>query len=99
MGNFKVDPDKLRDSAKHLSGPVASGYANSATAQRTNGKIDMPGFGIALSMVEAAYASRLDFMALDVQGAHDVVTEASVRHSWAHSATRWLPVSLPACSK
>jgi uncharacterized protein YukE len=79
MGNFKVDPDKLRDSAKHLSGPVASGYANSATALRTNGKIDLPGFGIALSMVEGAYASRLDFMALDVQGAHDVVTEVATR--------------------
>ena len=66
MGNFKVDPDKLRDSAKHLSGPVASGYANSATALRTNGKIDMPGFGIALSMVEGVYVFWFDFMVLDV---------------------------------
>jgi hypothetical protein len=79
MANFKVDPAKLRDSARQLSGPVASGYANSAITLRDKGKIDMPGFGIALSTVEAAYASRLDFMELDVQGAHDVVTEIASR--------------------
>jgi uncharacterized protein YukE len=79
MSNFKVDPAKLRDSAKHMSQQLAPGYANSATTLRAKGKVDMPGFGIALSLVEAAYSSKLDFMALDVQGAHDVTTEIADR--------------------
>jgi hypothetical protein len=77
--NFKVDPDKLRDSAKHLTEQVAPAYATSAGTLRTNGKIDPPGFGIALSFLEAAYTSKLDFMALDVQGAHDVSAEIATR--------------------
>lgn len=79
MGDFKVDPAKVRDSAKHLSSQVAPGYAESATTLRSRGAIDTPGFGLALSMVEAAYSTRLDFMTLDLQGAHDVVADIASR--------------------
>ncbi len=77
--NFKVDPADLRDSAKHLSGQVAPAYAASATTLQGRGKIDMPGFGVALSLVEAAYDTRLDFLRLDLQGAHDVVSDIATR--------------------
>ncbi|WP_067431688.1 hypothetical protein [Nocardioides jensenii] len=73
MGDFTVKPGNLTDAATELSGEVAPAYGASAQNLRTNGQVDMPGFGIALSWLDAMYRSRLDFIALDLEGAQDIV--------------------------
>lgn len=79
MGNFKVDPDSVRRAAKLLSETVAPAYATAATTLQSNGKIEGPGFGLAMSWAEAAYDQRLDFIVKDVQGAHDVCMDIAQR--------------------
>lgn len=79
MGNFKVDPAKVRDAANQLKTKVAPAYASSADKLHSDGSIGWPGFGVALSLLEAAYTQRLDFMVLDVRGAHDVTNEIADR--------------------
>jgi len=71
-GNFTVDPDELEQRAKALRTLVAEQFDEASQAIRTGGQIGPPGFGVALSPLEAAYVQRLDFMAKDVQGAAEV---------------------------
>ena len=79
MGDFTVDPTDLRVHAKSLASSVAPAFATSATTLRQGGQIDFPGFGAALSFVQAVYDQRVDFLAKDLQGAHDVLLEISSR--------------------
>jgi uncharacterized protein YukE len=80
MPDFSVDPAELRSHAKNLAGAVAPAYATSSTSVRQGSEISSPGFGIALSgVLEAPYHQRVDFLAKDLQGAHDVCTEIARR--------------------
>jgi hypothetical protein len=77
--NFTVDPAELRSHATNLANVVAPAYATSSAAVRTDAQIDFPGFGAALSFLEAGYHQRVDFLAKDLQGAHDVLGEIATR--------------------
>jgi hypothetical protein len=79
MGNFTVEPADLRGHATNLANVVAPAYATSSTSVRDGSHIDFPGFGVALSFLEAAYHQRVDFLAKDLQGAHDVLGEIATR--------------------
>ena len=76
-GNFTVDPGELRERAKSLRTLVADAFSDQAAKLRTGGEIDAPGFGIALSPLEAGYIQRLDFLTEDVEGAADVCRKLS----------------------
>lgn len=75
MGNFTAKPQNLTTAADNLESEIAPAYGTAASSLRTDGAVDSPGFGIALSFVDALYRSRLDFMALDLEGAKDVSSD------------------------
>jgi uncharacterized protein YukE len=79
MGNFTVDPNELRSHAKTLSDTVAPAYAEARSAVVQDSQISAPGFGIALSPLEALYHQRIDFISKDLQGAHDVIAAIANR--------------------
>ncbi|HSV64543.1 MAG TPA: hypothetical protein VLJ59_01375 [Mycobacteriales bacterium] len=72
MPNFTVDPTDLKSHARFLDRSIAPTYARSSQDVRSGSHIDAPGFGIALSPIEAAYHQRVDFLAKDLVGAHDL---------------------------
>jgi uncharacterized protein YukE len=72
MPDFTVDPTDLRGHASFLDKSIAPTYGRSSASVREGGQVDAPGFGIALSFVEAAYLQRVDFLAKDLTGAHDL---------------------------
>ena len=75
MGNFTVKPENLATAAENLQSEVAPAYGTAASTLRTEGAVDAPGFGIALAFLDAMYRSRLDFMALDLDGAKDAADD------------------------
>jgi hypothetical protein len=79
MPDFTVDPADLRSHASFLAGSVAPTYATSAASVRQGSHVGIPGFGIALAPVEAGYLQRVDFLAKDLQGAHDLCLAISDR--------------------
>ncbi|MEW2432289.1 hypothetical protein AB0877_30185 [Micromonospora sp. NPDC047644] len=72
MVDFAVDPVDVRERARTLGTTIADDYANEADEFARNSAIDAPGFGLALSPVEALYIQRVDFLVKDVRGAADV---------------------------
>jgi hypothetical protein len=79
MPDFTVDPADLRSHASFLAKTVAPTYATSAGSVRQGSHVEAPGFGIALTLVEATYLQRVDFLAKDLQGAHDLCLAISDR--------------------
>src|SRR5215212_8843083 len=79
MPDFTVDPADMRNHAQFLGNNIAPTYAKSSQSVRTGSEIDAPGFGIALSFLEAAYLQKVDFLAKDLQGAHDLCWTISAR--------------------
>ncbi|WP_157240601.1 hypothetical protein [Catenuloplanes japonicus] len=58
---------------------MADDYADAAGEIARDSVIDMPGFGVALSPLEAAYLQRVDFLVKDVQGAADVCRQIGAK--------------------
>jgi len=79
VGNFTVDPAEVRIHAKTLSETVAPAYAEASSGVVQDSQISAPGFGIALSPIEALYHQRIDFISKDLGGAHEVVSEIASR--------------------
>ncbi|GAA2086267.1 type VII secretion target [Actinomadura alba] len=78
--NFTVKPAHMRSAAKEMRENIAPAYKLGGENITNGGKIDSPGFGIALSMLFLpAYIQKLDFLSKDMSGAHDVVKEIAQR--------------------
>ena len=72
MADFTVDPEDVRTHGRTIGTTIAEDYANAADELARDAVVDTPGFGIALSPVEALYIQRVDFLVKDVRGAADV---------------------------
>jgi uncharacterized protein YukE len=79
MPDFTVDPDEVHQRANSLRTMVADAYDGAADEIQAGGQIDAPGFGVALSPLEAGYLQRLDFLVKDVQGAADLCRQIGDR--------------------
>ncbi|MFR9780932.1 hypothetical protein ACL02O_33460 [Micromonospora sp. MS34] len=79
MADFTVDPDDVRAHGRTLGTTVAEDYAHGADGIARDGVIDPPGFGVALSPLEAMYIQRVDFLVKDVRGAADVCRQIGAK--------------------
>ncbi|MFI7215718.1 hypothetical protein [Micromonospora maritima] len=79
MANFTVDPEDVRIHGRTLGSTVAEDYTQEAQAIARDSVIDAPGFGIALSPVEAFYIQRVEFLVNDVRGAADVCRQIGAK--------------------